>query len=324
MRSSELLPLLDHLAATNPDEEDWCGWRIQRVGGGANNLIHRATCASHDLAIKWTIRDERDRAGREHAALSALREAGLDIAPAPLLLDRERYAQPVVVQTWLSGEVTPEPPRNDDEWQHFLEHHAAIHSIAPGAVAAPIRPAVLNMASAADGRALIARQLEPLPASERPPELRALLRQLERAWLPEWPAPAPRLCRVDPNPVNFVRRLGVWASVDWENSGWGDAAFEIADAIAHPSYASVPKERWQWVVAEHCALTGDPHAARRIDVYRYLMLFWWVARFARALYEVPRGGDRRLADRPVGWAEDMQAKYRRYLALAVQMDMPEV
>jgi hypothetical protein len=96
---TELLPLLDHLAATNPASDIWRNWQIRRVGGGANNLLHRATGAGHDLAIKWTIRDERDRAGREHAALTALRQAGLDIAPAPILLERERYPQPVVVQT---------------------------------------------------------------------------------------------------------------------------------------------------------------------------------------------------------------------------------
>jgi hypothetical protein len=53
-----------------------------------------------------------------------------------------------------------------------------------------------------------------------------------------------------------------------------------------------------------------------VGVYRFLMLFWWAARLARSLYEIPRGGDARLVERPAGWAEDTRAKYERYLALA--------
>lgn len=35
------------------------------VGGGANNRLFRATGSDGDWAIKFTKRDERDRAGRE-------------------------------------------------------------------------------------------------------------------------------------------------------------------------------------------------------------------------------------------------------------------
>ena len=59
-------------------------WQITRVAGAGNNLLFRATSTAHDLAIKFTIRDARDRAGREYAALLALQQAGLGIAPLPL------------------------------------------------------------------------------------------------------------------------------------------------------------------------------------------------------------------------------------------------
>jgi hypothetical protein len=42
-----------------------------------------------------------------------------------------------------------------------------------------------------------------------------------------------------------MRRAGAWASVDWENSGWGDAAFEIADMMTHPAYVTVPAALWE-------------------------------------------------------------------------------
>jgi aminoglycoside phosphotransferase (APT) family kinase protein len=314
--AEELVPLLDHLAVATPAAHEWHGWRIRPVGGGANNLIYRATDAEHDLAIKWAIRDARDRAGREYAALTALRAAGLNLAPAPLWLERERYAQPVVVQEWLDGAVSPNPPAGEAEWRALLDHYLAIHTLVRARAAEPRQPAVLNMDSAAAGRAAIEQQLACIPLPERLPDLLALVQKLDEVHFPQWGAPPLALCRVDPNTRNFVRRAGAWASVDWENSGWGDPAFEIADLIAHPAYAGVPPARWEWLIGAYCAARGELAVAQRIRAYHLLMLAWWVVRLARTLYEVPRGGDQRLAARPAGWQAETNALYRRYLALA--------
>jgi aminoglycoside phosphotransferase (APT) family kinase protein len=312
----ELAPLLSHLAEGNHDAGTRGDWRYTRASGGANNLVYRATSPTHDLAIKWAIRDERDRAGREWAALHALRAAGFHIAPAPILLDRERFAQPLVVQSWLAGPVLLAPPASDAEWHELLAHYLAIHSLTPENTTQPIQPAVLNATSAAEGLALIAQQLARIPAAERPPELVALARHAETRRWPEWPAPGLALCRVDGNTSNFVRQPGGLASVDWENSGWGDPAFEIVDLIAYPAYEAVPATRREWLLEEYARLRGEPAAARRMRAYLPLMLVWWVARFARLLYEVPRGGDQRLAARPAGWQEQMRANMARYAARA--------
>ena len=310
------LPLLDHLASSAAVADgEWREWRIARVAGAGNNLLFRATSATRDLAIKFTIRDQRDRAGREYAALLALQQAKLAIAAEPLWLDRDRYTQPVVVQSWLEGAVLAAPPVHDDEWRCLLDHYLAIHTLTPASGIA-LAPAVLNMTSAKDGLDRIRQQLAYLPQAEQPASLRELVQNVEAAPLPSWPAPPLALCRVDPNTLNFVRRPGDWASVDWENAGWGDPAFELADLITHPAYLDVPPERWEWLIDAYCARCGDPGAASRLRVYWPLMLVWWVARLARTLYEVPRGGDQRLVARPDGWLEDMRAKYERYLALA--------
>jgi hypothetical protein len=78
----------------------------------------------------------------------------------------------------------------------------------------------------------------------------------------------------------------------------------------------VPHERWEWLIDVYCAQRSDPGATVRIRAYYRFMLIWWVARLARTLYEVPRGGDQRLVAWPAGWLEDMRSKYERYLALA--------
>jgi len=312
------LALIDHLAAAGAHTDGaWRDWQITRVAGAGNNLLYHATNDQLDLAIKFAIRDERDRAGREYAALLALQQAGLAIAPAPLWLDRNRYPQPVVVQSWLTGDVLAAPPADDQDWQRLLDHYLAVHTLTPASISEiALPPAVLNFTSADDGLREIRRQLSSIPAPEQSADLRELVRNIRQMALPKWPPPQLVLCRVDPNTLNFVRRHTTWASVDWENSGWGDPAFEIADLVTHPAYVTVPAERRKWLIETYCAQRDDHGTATRIQVYYRLMLIWWVARLERMLYEVPRGGDRRLVARPDDWQLDIQAKYARYLWMA--------
>lgn len=153
--------------------------------------------------------------------------------------------------------------------------------------------------------------------ARRPATLQRLLSRLASTPLPPCPsAPCLALCRNDSNSLNFIRHPDNWLSVDWENSGWGDPAFEIADLICHPQYASVPDKRWRWVINLYGEMVGDATAVGRIHAYVPLMLVWWATRLARARYEVPRGLDERLVARPSNWQAQNQALYERYLRLA--------
>jgi aminoglycoside phosphotransferase (APT) family kinase protein len=309
--------LLDYLDAEAPQSPcRHAGWRIAPVAGGANNLLYRATSAAAEYAVKFTVRDERDRAGREYAALSFLEQAGLPIAPRAIALERERYRQPVVVQSWLDGAVLTGPPDADADWQALLDHYCLIHRLTPADTTLPIAEATLNVSNGAAGRQLIGEHLAKIPPEERPRSLPALLSGFERWNEPSWPEPPRAFCRVDPNWRNFIRRADDWASVDWENSGWGDPAFELADFMTHPAYSDVAAERWDWLLARYAERRGDQGAILRARTYRTIMLIWWSVRWARYLYEVPRGLDPRLAPRPADWMRVAQAQYERYLALA--------
>jgi thiamine kinase-like enzyme len=128
------------------------------------------------------------------------------------------------------------------------------------------------------------------------------------------------LCRLDNNLDNYIRRPGswpgTWASVDWEYSGWGDPAFDVANLVTHVALKDVPAARWDWFVDRYCASVEDKTAPLRIGVYRQVMLAWWPIRLARYLYELPAGKDERLVAWPDGWREDIEAKYEYYLDLA--------
>jgi len=312
----QLRPLLDYLAHVQlSTSATWQGWHITPIAGGANNRVYRGSGPGGNVAIKFTIRDQRRRAEREYAALRALEQHALAIAPRPVALDTSS-AQPVVVQTWLDGELLRAPPGTDDDWSHLVQHLATIHTVTPANTGITLASAVLAADSAVSCRRLVHEQLALLPPAAQPAELVALVQRLDRRRHRRWPPPPVALCRVDPNTSNFIRRAGPWASVDWENSGWGDPAFEIADLITHPAYLEVAPARWDWVVERYCRLARDTNTALRIGVYRRTLLVWWVARLARVLYDVPRGEDRRLVAWPADWEAETKRKYQHYLERA--------
>ena len=311
--------LIEYLT-TFPENGRFQSYVYQRISGSANNILYRVTNEEHDLAIKFTVRDARHRAHREFHALLAMESCAPNIAPRPLYLDEESYTQPVVVQTWLAGEVTSDPPQTDDEWHKLISHYATLATITPKKVDVVLETAVMSMSSLQEGLRHIQWQLERIPESHRPPILTKLLANLPTSPPSNFPTTTPTaLCRVDSNTLNFIRRPGVWASVDWEYSGWGDPAFEIADMMSHPKFMNVSAERWSWVMQLYAEMTGDETAVTRIQTYYPLMLVWWVARFARGLYEVPRGLDERLATRPVGWELEAEEKMRWYGELAYEV-----
>ena len=161
--------------ANSPANGEWRGWQISRISGSANNILYRVMGNGDDLAVKFTIRDERRRAWREFQALTALQETGLSIAPQPVLLEETRFAQPLVVQSWVTGEVTAVPPQSDTEWNLLLNHYAALAAVTPQTVQISLPEATIDFSSVADGLRHIHLQLEKLPEIYQPGSLRRLV-----------------------------------------------------------------------------------------------------------------------------------------------------
>lgn len=309
-----LLPLLHYLDITSPTtEQRWTEWVITPITGGANNLLYRVTNGQDDYAVKFTVRDARNRAGREFAALTALQAAGLAIAPQAIGYDVDRFRQPVIVQSWLMGDVLAGPPQTQAEWLALLDHYCLIHSFQPKHTTVALAEAVLSVANGAAGKMLIEQQVAKLPLAARPASLQAILAWCQTWTPPIWPTPPRTLCRVDGNWRNFIRQPQGLLSVDWENSGWGDPAFELADLMTHPAYTSVDDSTWHWLIDTYAVAMHDPTAPLRIQTYYTLMLVWWLVRWARFLHEVPQGLDVRLVARSPHWQSETEQNYKNYL-----------
>jgi thiamine kinase-like enzyme len=143
--------------------------------------------------------------------------------------------------------------------------------------------ATINANTVEEGRQIVRQQLAQLPAGAEPDGLLGLVRSLEAADCPQWPTAPVRLCRLDNNIANYLQRPGQWVSVDWEYSGWGDPAFDMANMMTHVAYLDVPASRWTWVLDTYCDLVDDGTAALRIPIYCTVPTVWWVARLARYL-----------------------------------------
>ncbi|MFX0090801.1 MAG: hypothetical protein ACFFBD_03480 [Candidatus Hodarchaeota archaeon] len=311
-------PLLDYIFLKKPNNQHkWKKWQIQPIDGGFNNILYRATSAEGEIAIKITKRDSRDRVGREYNSLEMLYRTGLQIAPIPILLERDRYTNPVVILSWHTGPVSAEIPKNAAEWQCLIQHYVTIHTFVPDKTTAQLPQAALTPTNPQHIIDRIKEEFFHIPLDARSSKLKSVLNQTKQMSFPRWSKPQLTLSRCDPNILNFIRRPKTWVSVDWENRGWGNPFFEIGDLMAHPAYLGVSSKCWNQVIRSYCSQRNDEEAPFRIGTYYRLMLVWWATFFARVQYEISIGLKRqRFVNRPVEWWNSIPIKYEKYLNLA--------
>ena len=265
--------------------------------------------------VKFTIRDDHDRAGREYAALSAMRGVWPTLAPEPVLLDRDSYAQPVVVQTQIPGRMVEEAPQEDQEWMDLLQHLATIHALRPEHATVDL-PGCLNNANGGEAYAGEARRLHEICQEKALPI--PVLEVTERVaeWdFAKWQRVPVGLCRGDHNVRNFIRHDGSLMSVDWEYSGWGDPAYDIAEMMTHATYMDVAESRWEWVISSYAGMSEIHNVENRIRACLSISIAAWLVRIAEVL-EGKQESRRRLSGATREWSQSTQAKYEYYLERA--------
>ena len=310
--------LIEQLASLEAPyaEHEWQGWQIRPIASG-NNLLFRARRAGDDWAMKFMIRDQRDRARREYEALTLIDDLGLPVGPRPIYVDRDRYPQAVVVQTWVDGTALETPPTDDSTWSQILQTYALVHQIQPADAArrgaASSIPDDLTVAA-------IRAFARDIPATPYAGALAGLSQALDQARLPSL-GTSRRWCHGDPNIRNVLVTAGGVRLVDWEYSGVGDPACEIAGLMAHPIARSASEERRLWIAEQYARLSGEPDMLPRIYAQYTLRLAWWCVRLLFGRYVLLRRPSQRLAgpraEEEISTVENIERYFsqaRRWLA----------
>jgi hypothetical protein len=305
----------------------------RRVTGGGNNALYHVRVNGQQVACKLCVDDGRDRAAREYGALCLLQAAGIDIAPQPLLFDGTcaDLPYPAVVYRWLPGEslgplVTPEQVdallhsiqqahtlRQEDfadtklpeAWFHWFDFEPYMSE--------------LDEFLVQYGGWLVHHEPDGDDMHER---LVLLVERCKRALGAAALDPGRgrfplRLCRVDPNLSNAIwSRENALRWVDWEYSGWGDPALDLADVRWHVALEGVSEAQHARIRNGYLRPADDPAFEERLVAWDHLLLARWPFLILRALWSAYNGPDRvRLTQIEVSPTE-LRARLRRTIERA--------
>ncbi len=319
---TQLIALAGRLHASGQDELGAAGYHLQRLRRGMNNAVYQVglleavptpgSLPPAVYAVKLFVPDERQRAERELSALQLLARAGLDLAPQPLVFDPtcQVAPYPALVCTWLPGEPLP-PTLEAATLAALLDSFQRLSDLQPGLVAGfgaadlPIawfhwlqrQPYLDELDGFMASLGSWLGRFSPGGAALET-RLAALLAQLRQIWQGnqapiEGSAFPLCLAHVDMNLNNYIAGPdGRVRCVDWEFSGWGDPALELADLRWHASLAGLTPTQHAWLRQHYRPPAGDPHFWQRVALWDALLLVRWPFLILRWLWSLHNGPDR--------------------------------
>jgi aminoglycoside phosphotransferase (APT) family kinase protein len=291
--------------------------RVERGAQGMNNSLFRVQIAGEAYACKLFVADGRQRDYREWAAIQQLWRAELPLAPRPVAyFPGGPLPVPAVIYSWVDGVSLTREPLTAHALVELVNALAHIHRVprapTPELLAAFHQPPrftdYLAEIRANTGQVQAwAEQANTRPpmlaqwAADLPELLPALVNALHLAEAAISDArlddicPADSLIRVDGNLDNVLRGAdGRLTFVDWEYSGLGDPAYELAELRWHPNAMRFPSAWWDTALATYPTPPGDDDFRHRLRLFNHLLPIWWVGRNALFLLE----GAGQIAARP--------------------------
>jgi aminoglycoside phosphotransferase (APT) family kinase protein len=280
---------------------------VERNGQGLNNVHFRVTLAGEAYACKMFPIDDRHRAQREWDALVALDDAALSLAPRPLAFAPEGpLPLPAIVCRWIDGKALSAIPMREREVTNLVEAMQSIHAAEIGGTA--LRPAWGQptryedyLAEMAQHLAVVRQWCESADSqSVRLPawisDLCQLLPALEMAYhnsetmigshRDEGSCRHPALVRLDGSLENLVKAANSEvAFLDWDFSGAGDPAFDLAVMRWHPRIQAIAPADWQTALGQYRPSSSDREFRSRLEVYLALLPVRWACYSARHLVD---------------------------------------
>lgn len=290
---------------------------IERRGQGMNNSLLRVEVSGEAYACKLFVADERRRAWREWTALDRMWRAGLGLAPEPIVyLPDGPLPQPAVVYRWAEGASLTRQITGVQDLAGLVSALGTIHRASDvpdmGSLIAYHQPPeyaayVAEIRENVDRVQVWASRpksdagLLPDWAADLPllapaiSETVALAEELVRASGMSGAYPQRALIRVDGNLDNILSNAhGRLTFVDWEYSGVGDPAYDLAELRWHPSAGHLPAVWWDEALDSYAPPIADGEFSKRLALYSRLLPIWWVGRSALFLLE----GAGQVATRP--------------------------
>jgi aminoglycoside phosphotransferase (APT) family kinase protein len=314
-------------AAHAAGADDWRAGSVavRRVTGGTNNALYRVEASGRSYACKLCVADGRRRAAREYGALQLLHAAGLDIAPQPLWLDESCAVLPfpTVVYRWLPGEPLG-PSLMPQQLAALLESYHRMHALCQRDHAGSDLPdawfhwfdfapylAELNGLLAEYGPWLAATAPDGRNLHDRLARLVNLCAEaFTRAAVDPGQGRFPlRLCHVDANLANAVwGEDGRLQWVDWEYSGWGDPALDVAELRWHAALAGLSQAQHAWLRDNYRRPEGGPGFEERIALWDRLLATRWPFLVLRSLWSEHNGPDRVRLTRPAADRAELRTR----------------
>jgi aminoglycoside phosphotransferase (APT) family kinase protein len=294
-------------------------------------LYQIATNGQH-YACKLCVSDGRSRARREYDALHVLHYAGLDVAPEPLGIDESCTVvpYPAVIYRWARGRAL-RPPLSADQLYALLESVQAIHSLRPGDCPDEIKDAWFHwfdvtqylseleafleqyggwLAATDPGGAALQKRLADL--------VKHSARVAHSAHIDASRESVPIcLCHVDPNLANTVLSpTGRLRWVDWEYSGWGDPALDLAELRWHASLEALTVSQQSWLRNRYRRPDDDAAFDSRLRVWDHILAARWPFLILRSYKSQFHGPDRVRLSQPKDDPAELRARLVRALERA--------
>ena len=313
---------------------DWAegNAKVRRIHGGGNNALYRIEVDGQCYACKLCVADVRSRAQREFYALHTLRKAGMDVAPEPVGLDASCVAVPfpAVIYRWLKGNAL-RPPLSAGHLRALLDSVQVIHSLRPNECPVEIRDAWFHWFDAEPYFSELALFLEEYgswlavtdadgPTLRR--RLAALVKHcvhtaktidvdLSRESVPIC------LCHVDPNLKNTViGHDGRLRWVDWEYSGWGDPALDLAEFRWHASLEALTASQQNWLRDHYRRPSNDVEFDQRLHMWDLILSARWPFLILRGYKSQFHGPDRVRLSQPGDDPAELRARLLRAIERA--------
>jgi thiamine kinase-like enzyme len=299
---------LEVVAAAHAAGEPTCSAgdvSVVRLDGGFNNALYLIETGDQQVGCKLCVIDRRHRAAREYGALCLLQAAGLDIAPQPLALDESCRVLPfpAVLYQWLAGEPVPSSP-SQAQLAALLESLHRMQGLHPSAAMPDAWFHWFDFGRYLDEMDSLSARYDPWLRAHDPegPELTDRISRLRDhcAAVVASTSADPgrrnvplRLCRSDTNLANAI-----WGAdgrvrwVDWEFSGWGDPALELAELRWHAGYVGLSSAQHTWLRRHYRRPAGDAGFEERLAVWDCLIVTRWCQLVLRTFWSAYNGPDR--------------------------------